>query len=184
MHFSVYAGAVEAIYRRFDRALALPAGATDSAIASVEIALGVPPDSDLWAAWREADGSGACSLLMRPGFPTSYEFLSVAEAIEERAQLDRIVAGYEGYADPEPRDPRIRSGWFHPGWVPFAGFGSGTLLLMVDHAPAAGGQVGQVIAFTHDPDEITYVAPDFPTFLQESLRSIDADPEEFLEIGF
>jgi hypothetical protein len=41
-----------------------------------------------------------------------------------------------------------------------------------------------VIAFTHDPDEITYVAPDFPTFLQESLRSIDADPEEFLEIGF
>ena len=63
-----------------------------------------------------------------------------------------------------------------------SGFGGGILLLIQDYYPTEEGNIGQIIAFTHDPDEISYVAPDFQTFLHHSLSSIKEDPEEFLEI--
>ena len=93
-----------------------------------------------------------------------------------------IAPQYEGYVEEKPRDQRIRPGWFHDGWLPFAGFGGGILLLIQDYSPTEEGNIGQIIAFTHDPDEISYVAPDFQTFLHHSLSSIKEDPEEFLEI--
>lgn len=144
----------------------------------------LPLQPGLRAAWKAADGSGTASLFIRSGYLTTYAFLPLADALEERESRRRIAPNYEGYENPEPRDPRIRPGWFQEGWVLFASFAEGTALLMADHSPAEGGQVGQVIAYTHDPDEISYVAPDWPTFLQLSLQEITADPEEFLEIGF
>jgi cell wall assembly regulator SMI1 len=118
----------------------------------------------------------------RPGFLTGYDFLPLVAALGERDGLRRRAPNYEGYVETGARDRRIRPGWFHDGWPPFAGFGGGTLLLIQDYSPAAPGNVGQIIAFAHDPDEISYVATDFQNFLRASLPSINRDPQEFLGI--
>lgn len=65
--------------------------------------------------------------------------------------------------------------------LPFAEFGGGSLRLLVDLAPSARGTSGQVIAFTHDPDEMTFVADSFDAFLARSLRELERDPEGSLD---
>jgi cell wall assembly regulator SMI1 len=51
---------------------------------------------------------------------------------------------------------------------------------MVDMSPAAKGSKGQVIAFTHDPDEISWVSKSFADFLAASLKAFKADAEDLL----
>ena len=114
---------------------------------------------------------------------SEYDLLSVAETLEQRRSMQEQSPGYADYEDPEPRDPRIRPGWFQEGWLPFAGWEGGTLLLIQDYSPAEGGQVGQIIAFTHDPDEMTYIAASLPELLVGSLAMLASDPEEFLFHG-
>ena len=53
--------------------------------------------------------------------------------------------------------------------------------MIQDYSPSETGRAGQIIAYTHDPDEIDYVAPDLRTFLRLSLKSIKEDAEDFLE---
>ena len=145
--------------------------------------MGFPLERGLRDAWLTADGSEhQVRMFSRPGFLTGYDFLSLASALKERDSMRSIAPQYEGYVEERPRDQRIRPGWFYDGWLPFAGFGGGILLLIQDYSPAEEGNTGQIIAFTHDPDEISYVAPDFQTFLHHSLSSIKEDPEEFLEM--
>jgi cell wall assembly regulator SMI1 len=105
----------------------------------------------------------------------------VRDAIKERAGFERRAPRYAGYQESRPRDARISPGWYQPGWLPFATFGGATLVLLVDASPGPGGRVGQVIAFTHDPDEMTYVAPSFSEFLQASLQWLEARPQDLLE---
>jgi cell wall assembly regulator SMI1 len=146
---------------------------------SLEEQCGVHLPTELRAAWTAANGADAI-IFARPGYLTGYNFLSVAEALEERESMKDRAPGYVGYIEPKPRDSRIRAGWFQPGWLPFGNFGGGTLLLILDLAPAESGSMGQVIAFTHDPDRIDYVAPTFERFLGASLAAIEADPGEFI----
>ena len=54
------------------------------------------------------------------------------------------------------------------------------LLLIADHSPTASGQCGQIIAFSHDPDTISYVCTDFATLLEQSLATIRQNPEYYL----
>ena len=87
---------------------------------------------------------------------------------------------YDGYEQEQPRDPRICSGWYQAGWLPFAAFSAPDLLLIADHSPTASGQCGQIIAFSHDPDTISYVCTDFATLLEQSLATIREHPEDCL----
>ena len=52
------------------------------------------------------------------------------------------------------------------------------ILLIADHSPS--GQCGQIIAFSHDPDTISYVCTDFATLLEQSLATIREHPEDCL----
>lgn len=183
MDFARYLVQLEAVYSEHDVPWSTQAGASESALAAAERTLGFALDPALSAAWRSSDGSAdEVSLLMRPDFLTGYEFLSLKAALAAREGMRKRAKHYAGYADPEPRDPRIQAGWFHEGWLPFASFGGATLLLIQDYAPAPGGQVGQIIGYVHDPDEIAYVTTDFADLLTRSLRDIQADPEEFLQL--
>ena len=121
---------------------------------------------------------------MQPALLEPYTLLSLAGALDTHESFRGIACNYDGYEDPKPRDTRIRHGWFLEGWLPFADFGGGTLMLMANHAPSETGDIGQVIAFTYDPDEITYVARDFVAFLGLSLQTITEQPEEFLATGY
>lgn len=107
------------------------------------------------------------------------DFISVEEAIRTHEAMAKREASYERYLQPDPRDERIRDGWFHHGWLPFADFGGGTLTLFSDMSPSGSGKTGQIIGFVHDPDEMVYVAPGFAELLEASLDALQKDAEEY-----
>lgn len=181
MNVSEYLAGLRRIYSEFGAVLELAPGCTEDALAKAETRLGFPLDPMLREIWKLAGGSrDGVRLFARPGFLTGYDLLSIEAALDERETRRRIAPNYDGYVADEPRDVRIRPGWFQEGWLPFAGFAEGTLVLIQDYSPAPAGKIGQIIAFTHDPDEIGYVAPDFASFLSASLASIKGEPEDFL----
>lgn len=181
MNFSDYLFRLRAVYESRAFEPGLNPGATSAVVEAVEAQLGFPIAAKVRQAWLLANGGNSdAPVFMRPGFLTGYEFLSLEEAMTERAHMAKRAPRYAGFDEPASADARIREGWFHPGWLPFASFGAGTLLLMVDHTPGEAGTPGQIIAFTHDPDQITWVAPDFAALLMGSIVEIEADPEEFL----
>ncbi len=184
MEFSAYTEAVRAIYKRIGVPWTSVLGCSAPAITAAETEIGFPLHPALRAAWMIADGSGATSIFTQPALEEPYTFLSIAAALDMRESFSGIASNYAGYEEPEPRDTRMRDGWFLEGWLPFANFGGGTLMLILDYTPSESGQAGQVIAFTHDPDEITYVAQDLPTFLGLSLQTIMEHPEKFVGIGY
>jgi len=49
-----------------------------------------------------------------------------------------------------------------------------------DRTPLGTGKPGQIIAYSHDPDEIYFVADALADLLPISLASIEEDPLEFL----
>ncbi len=181
MAFINYLTRLEELYRQHALPLARRDAASLAQLQAVEEQLGLELPEDLRTAWLTTDGlADYQTVFARPGRLTGYDFLSLAAALREREGLRRRAASYARYIEPEPRDARIGTDWFQPGWLPFAGFGGGTLLLMLDMAPASGGTLGQIIAFTHDPDQIEYVAQSFAELLKGSLEAIEADAEEFL----
>jgi len=107
-------------------------------------------------------------------------FYPYEAALRERAEMAYPAPQYDGYAQEKHRDPRIGSGWYQAGWRPFAAFSAPDLLLIADHSPTASGQCGQIIAFSHDPDTISYVCTDFATLLEQSLATIREHPEDCL----
>ena len=127
--------------------------------------------------WRFANGSRG-PVFQHPGSLSTYRLLDVEAALSQQAAMKARAPQYEGWNEPEPRDPRIRPGWFHDGWLAFASF-HGSLLLIEDRSPAPAGTAGQIIGFVHDPDQIVYVAASLGVLLERSIEAIEADPEEF-----
>lgn len=181
MTFPAFITQLQALYAANGQSLQLNPGVPPEQLVAAEAELGFPICPALKAAWLAADGGDAWqTVFARSGYLTGYGFLPLQAAMKQwRGMRDRAPR-YADYMQPHARDPRLRDGWFQPGWLPFAGFAAPTLLLLLDHTPAAAGTPGQVIAFTHDPDAMDYVCTDFPTLLGESLLQIAAEPEDLL----
>ena len=142
-------------------------------------ALGQPLDADLKALWQLAAGAQEDqALFMRPGFIDALSLLSPHEALAVRETLRERAPRMLAALGPLT-DPRLSTQWWEPGWLPFADF-CGVIILMVDGSPGPQGQLGQVIAFVHDPDETYWVAPSLQALLAGSAQGIDAEPEDFL----
>lgn len=159
-HPATYLESVHALHAQFDADLALnpPLSSPDLDAAIAAFGVEVP----LWLAdlWREADGGPAyAAVFTRPGFFTGLDFLSLERSLALRTSLNALSPQFEGWEEPHPRDKRIASDWFPLGWIPFAAFGGSTIVLFADCAPGPGGHVGQVIAYVHDPDHITFMPP-------------------------
>ena len=180
MNFKAYCEGLSRLYSAEGFELKLGPGASEAALDRAEAHLGFSLTEELRGAWLHADGAREkCPVFVRPGYLSAFCFLSIGEAVEAREGMRRRSSRYEGYQEPRPRDPRVMQGWFQEGWLPFAGFGSATMLLVEDHAPSPLGRRGQIVAFTHDPDAIEYVAPSFAELLAASIKSIADDPDEF-----
>ena len=176
-----YTEQVAALYRAEGLSLRLPKPARRADLERVQRRLGAPLDAALRAAWIVADGSAGAVLFARPGYLTGYDFVSITEALELQAAMERRAAGYpdDGSAG---RDSRIQPGWHRKQWLPFASFNHGDLMLLSDHAPATGGQTGQVIAFSHDPDAIEFVAESFEQLLHGSIATMRAETVDVLAL--
>ena len=183
MTFATYLKGLQRLYASREVTLKLGRPATATTVDRLEKKYGFELPAELKSAFLTTNGlPGEQAFFARPGFLTSYGFLSTTTAIAQRAVMAKRAPQYRDYTEPEPRHPRIASGWYSDGWLPFADFGGGSLLLILDASPSPRGVPGQVIAFTHDPDEISYVAPSFDRFLAASLKAAQADPDEFLQI--
>jgi cell wall assembly regulator SMI1 len=183
MKFSAYLKGIEKLYATRDAELALGRPATAAAIERLERKYGFELPEELRNALQTTNGiPEEKAFFGRPGFLSTYSLLSVSGMLEERQAMRRRAPTYGDYVESRPRDRRIAPGWYCDGWLPFAGFGGGTLLLLVDASPTGRGTPGQVIAYTHDPDEMTYVASSFERFLAASLKTARSDPDEFLGI--
>jgi cell wall assembly regulator SMI1 len=178
MTFTEYVTALKEIYQSEQVELRLCPAGTEEDVQALESAFGVQITPALSSMWLRANGSETPAFA-RPGYFTGYRLMTTTEASDERSVLEKRAATYGDYVQPGERDQRIRSGWFQPGWVPFAEFGGGSLLLLEDHSPSDEGASGQIIGFVHDPDEIVYVAASMEDYLASSLENIAADPYEY-----
>ena len=181
MHFDNYIRKLITLYEDSGVDLQLNAPASKEAVQALEKQSGFELPAGLRSAWLATNGIGDyTTVFARPGFLTGYDFLSITNALHEREGLQKRSSQYLEYIEPEPRNPKIQPGWYQNGWLPFAGFGGGSLLLMIDFSPASTGTSGQIISFTHDPDQIEFVSSSFEGFLTASLNAIGDDPEGFI----
>jgi len=185
--FDLYLAKVRAIYEGLE--LTPPAAkppATAAKLAAFEKAIGHALSPALRAAWRVANGAGQyldAPVLWENDDSSGFELLSVEAAQKQHAGHAKLAKQYvdADYGDPKPRGPRIASGWFLPGWVPFASFGGGSLRLMVDYTPGKKGTAGQIIGFVHDPDAMHWVASSFEDLLAQSLEAFEGESEYMLQ---
>lgn len=175
--FASYVARLRSVYEREGVELALKKGAAEKQLATLRRTLGFAISAGLSNVWRTANGSES-PVFARPGFFTGYELLSIGDAIAARKSMAKRAASYDDH-EQEKRDPRIRAGWYCDGWLPFAAFGGGTLVLIEDQSPAERGAKGQIIGYVHDPDQIVYVADSMPALLAASIEAIEANPYEF-----
>lgn len=183
MKFSAYVKGIERLYISRDLKLVRNRPATAVAVERLERKYGFQLPAELRSAFLATNGTPKGKpFFARPGFLTSYSFLSATSVLEHREVMRKRAPRYGGYVEAKPRDNRIASGWYCDGWLPFGEFGGGSLLLMVDSSPGKRGTPGQIVAYTHDPDEISFVAPSFERFLADSLKAASKDPDEFLGI--
>ncbi|HZV00708.1 MAG TPA: SMI1/KNR4 family protein [Planctomycetota bacterium] len=165
------------VYRAEGVKLELNRGATRAQVAKYEKSLGFEVSSTLRELWQTANGTKT-PMFARPDVLSGYNLMSVNESRSERRAFAERAASYDGYEQDEPRDKRIQPNWYDRGWVPFAEFGGGSLVLIEDHAPTRKGKPGQIIGYVHDPDEIVYVADSLSTLMPESIQAIEDDPYE------
>lgn len=181
MRFAEYVAQLNRLHADVGKSLELAPSASAVAVDGLAAALGLDLPPALRDAWLSADGSGRDAVVFaRPGYLTGYAFLSLDGAARAREAMRRVAPQHQGHVQPRERDRRVRAGWFQEGWLPFASFGEGTLLLLVDLTPSEHGSVGQIISYTHDPDEIRHEAASFEALLDASITMIASDPGELL----
>ena len=182
MDVKTYLQALSALYANVNQTFALNHGLFNSALDEAEKQLGFTLAPPLRELWRYANGGNEWSTVFaRKDYFCRYDFLSLASSLKYRDRMQKQAQHYVGYHEPEVRDPKIQSGWYQEGWLPFAQFGGGTLLLIADHSPSALGQMGQVIAYTHDPDMMDFICPNLSQFFEQSLAQISLYPDELIE---
>lgn len=180
MKISEYLVGVKNIYAKQGRTFALNMPAPAASIGSKEGRLGQDLPSELKELWSLANGGAyGDPVFAVPNSNIPYDLLSVGDCVEQHDSLSRRAHQYEGYKDPQPRDPRIAKGWFSEGWFPFGDFAG--LLLILDYSPSSSGTRGQVISFSHDPDEMEFVASSFREFLVKSLGQLAVCADELLQ---
>lgn len=179
--FDDYVKQLDALYQTRGRTLRLRPPARKKTLTKVGRVIEGPLDPDLHAAWLVADGAmeEESPFFARPDFLTAFDFLSAEDALLERDAMAKRAPSFGNYQQEEVRDKRVLDGWFSPAWLPFAGFGAGSLLLISDSSPSKHGKVGQIIGYIHDPDEIVYIAPSFGRFLTASIRALKSDADEY-----
>jgi cell wall assembly regulator SMI1 len=179
MNFEDYLNALREAYEDQDRELLLHEPARKSELDALEAALGFSLPRELRELWNVANGSPSdCPLFLRPGYLTAYSLLSANACVKYIELMKKRAPQYSGYVPPEPWPQQIAQSWYEVGWFPFAEFAG--LLLILDHSPSARGGHGQVISFTHDPDEMQFHASSLGEFLERNLEEMDFWIEEAL----
>jgi cell wall assembly regulator SMI1 len=150
-------------------------GANDEEIYRAEAFFGVEFPEDFKLSYRVHDGQEeeCCSL-----FPY-LEFLSLQNVI-------KISEKWQNYSDDNFRcDPEyifegIWNGWWNPNWIPFTNESNGACQC-VDLAPAAGGNVGQIIIVEWQEPTRGLMASNFRVYLETFAEELERGEYRFSE---
>jgi len=105
--------------------------ASASAVARFQADLGRAPPRELVELWQVHNQRNVCF--------GDNEFLTISESISA------VRIGRDGAAFPrDVKGTRVRTAGWSEGWTPFAQDGAGGIVVL-DHDPGRGGQVGQVV---------------------------------------
>lgn len=149
-------------------ARALKPGVTDEEIRKIEAGMGgLTFPEDVKASYRRHNGYSLGSFLMDQSI---------------LHDLSRMFRGQSGWEDrlgyDLTRKPKYLSGpiqpvWWHPAWLTLTGDGAGNHWC-IDLAPAAGGQVGQIISFDHEVGPTNVLATSFHELLATFTDQLEA----------
>jgi cell wall assembly regulator SMI1 len=147
-------------------------GASVADLEKLEAARGYKLPEGVKAFWQRHDG--ATSRAGKGTIPgddaflpeTGFQLFSLAEIAATWASQIEIYSRLGSAENPPGWTPSgVRNEWWAKGWMPFAYNGAGDYLL-VDLDPAPGGQVGQVLHFWHDLDDMALQNRDFVSWFE------------------
>lgn len=120
------------------------------------------------------DGRVMVLVLGSDVFEYPYYLSSIAQILEESDTYTRSIAQiYAGYLDEEPDlvgpGIDITLGMHERLCFSHCMNNGGSSKLYIDFNPVAGGNVGQVVRYLHDPDSYKVIAPSFDHYMQQLI---------------
>ncbi|MBD8571810.1 SMI1/KNR4 family protein [Pseudomonas syringae] len=120
------------------------------------------------------DGRVMVLVLGSDVFEYPYYLSSIDQILEESDTYTRSIAQiYAGYLDEEPDlvgpGIDITLGMHERLCFSHCMNNGGSSKLYIDFNPVAGGNVGQVVRYLHDPDSYKVIAPSFDHYLQQLI---------------
>jgi len=120
------------------------------------------------------DGRVMVLVLGSDVFEYPYYLSSIAQILEESDTYTRSITQiYAGYLDEEPDlvgpGIDISLGMHERLCFSHCMNNGGSSKLYIDFNPVAGGNVGQVVRYLHDPDSYKVIAPSFDHYLQQLI---------------
>ncbi len=148
----------------------LPPGVTEEALRQAEATMGLPLPEAVKASYRRHNGAPPGSFLL--GQSMFYDLTGMVNGQQRLAQRSADLLAKA------PRTPQALAGpiqpvWWHPAWLPVTGDGAGNHWC-IDLAPAAGGQVGQIIDFDHEVGPTKVLATSFQELLATFAAQLEA----------
>ncbi|GAB2957721.1 SMI1/KNR4 family protein [Saccharothrix stipae] len=143
--------------------------ATEQALVEVEERFDVVLPADLRALYLLGNGTG------EPPGPFGLPLLPLDRVEGARSAME-WTGGFHDFHPDEwagevvydgPADA-VRTGWWHPGWVPVASNGH-LLFVVVDLAPGPTGRPGQVLLADTQDGHLRYLAPSVTAWLEQVL---------------
>lgn len=143
--------------------------ASGQALVEVEERFDVVLPADLRALYLLGDGTveppGPLGLPLLPldrieGARSAMEWTGGFHDFHPDEWAEEVV--YDGPVD------AVRTGWWHPGWVPVASNGH-LLFIVVDLAPGPAGRPGQVLLADTQDGHLRYLAPSVTAWLEQVL---------------
>jgi cell wall assembly regulator SMI1 len=141
-------------------------GASLEELQSLEQRVEIVLPQDVKALYQYKNGSGYFRLLptMVGKSDMAFCLMSLEEIQRTKESFQNRDALLTDFADcfskediEKMKDNRIQPYLFNKKWIPFAQFFD-SCYLMLDFAPGAEGEAGQIICYIHDPDKVVYVA--------------------------
>lgn len=147
----------------------LAPGASDEDIASLSAAIGCELPPDVVASLKRHDGQRD----ELPGLVGGWELLSCRGIGQEWGIWKGLLDNGELGGASTPADPRIKTNWWSPRWIPVTSSGSGNHHC-ADLDPAAGGNAGQVIVMWHDDGARPLVAASYVEWLEQIADGLES----------
>jgi len=118
--------------------------------------------------WREYQNEKIAFYILGSDMEEYPYYISSAEQMMTSKDADYLTDYIDRVYDEVEVDDCIISDSKEMNWLHFSNCmnNGGTSQLYIDFSPSAKGKIGQIVRYTHDPDELVVVADSFDAYLE------------------